>query len=505
MRSDCPDVDAGALYHYRLGSDAALYPDPASRSQPERPMGASQVVDPHAFAWTDDAWKGVTHRGPGALRDACRHVHAGRHLGGGGREAALPEGPRRHRGQHDAGQRVPGPLRLGLRRRRPLRPHPPLRHAGRPPALRRPRPRARPRRDPRRRLQPHRARREFPQSLRPGLFHRPPRHRMGRGAELRRAERHRHARPRRSPTPPIGSPNTISTGSGSTPPRTSTTTPTITSWRRWAARHARRPGRARSSSWPRTSRRIPISCARSTRAAPGSTACGTTTCTTPPWWRRPGATNSTTPTTKARRRSSSRRRNTAICSRARPTAATTGRAASLALDLAPDAFVTFVQNHDQVANAARGWRLHQLTSHPRARALTALSLLMPGTPMLFQGQEFWASAPVPLLRRPSAGTGRAGAARDATTTWRNFASLATASGQKQLADPEADDTFERCKLDWSEAERNAPIVAMHRDLLALRRTDRAFDVPPPPHDRWRRHRTGRLRAPLLRDRTATTG
>src|SRR5262249_23547519 len=57
----------------------------------------------------------------------------------------------------------------------------------------------------------------------------------------------------------------------------------------------------------------------------------------------------------------------------------------------PWAFVTFLQNHDQVANSACGVRGHQLTSPGRWRAMTTLFLLMPGTPMLFQGQEFAAS------------------------------------------------------------------------------------------------------------------
>ena len=145
----------------------------------------------------------------------------------------------------------------------------------------------------------------------------------------------------------------------------------------------------------------------------------------------------------------------------------------LALDLMPDAFVTFVQNHDQVANSARGWRLHQLTSQPRARALTALSLLMPGTPMLFQGQEFWASAP--FLYFADHQSDLAAMVRKGRHEYMaNFPSLATQSGQKQLVDPEADSTFEVCKLDWREVETNAPIVAMHRDLLRLRRTHRAF-------------------------------
>ncbi len=64
-----------------------------------------------------------------------------------------------------------------------------------------------------------------------------------------------------------------------------------------------------------------------------------------------------------------------------------------ALDIAPPAFIAYLQNHDQVANSARGERLHELTTPGRLRALTALQLLGPATPMLFQGQEFAASSP----------------------------------------------------------------------------------------------------------------
>src|SRR5260370_23924964 len=59
-----------------------------------------------------------------------------------------------------------------------------------------------------------------------------------------------------------------------------------------------------------------------------------------------------------------------------------------ALDLPPASFINFLQNHDQVANSGTGQRCHDLTSPGRYRALTALLLLGPGTPMLFQGQEF---------------------------------------------------------------------------------------------------------------------
>src|SRR5687767_10684528 len=53
-----PEVAAGASYRFRLdGGDA--YPDPASRAQPEGVHGASAVVDPAAYPWEDDEWRGV--------------------------------------------------------------------------------------------------------------------------------------------------------------------------------------------------------------------------------------------------------------------------------------------------------------------------------------------------------------------------------------------------------------------------------------------------------------
>src|SRR5262249_49912325 len=64
-----------------------------------------------------------------------------------------------------------------------------------------------------------------------------------------------------------------------------------------------------------------------------------------------------------------------------------------ALDIAPASFVVYLQNHDQIANSARGGRVDQLTSPGRYRAMTALMLLGPNTPMLFQGQEYGASQP----------------------------------------------------------------------------------------------------------------
>jgi acetyl esterase/lipase len=66
-----------------------------------------------------------------------------------------------------------------------------------------------------------------------------------------------------------------------------------------------------------------------------------------------------------------------------------------ALDLPPEAFVSFIQNHDQVANSAAGLRCHALAAPGHFRALSALTILMPGTPMLFMGGT--SDMNVPLL------------------------------------------------------------------------------------------------------------
>jgi maltooligosyltrehalose trehalohydrolase len=148
-----------------------------------------------------------------------------------------------------------------------------------------------------------------------------------------------------------------------------------------------------------------------------------------------------------------------------------GRRRGTAADaVAPEQLVTFLQNHDQVAHSLRGLRLHQLTSPGRHRALTALWLLAPGTPLFFQGQEFSASAPFLFFadHHPElAAQVRAGRAEFLA----QFPTIASAPARALLDDPASPATFERCKLDLGERARNAGVVALHRDLLRLRRED----------------------------------
>jgi maltooligosyltrehalose trehalohydrolase len=137
--------------------------------------------------------------------------------------------------------------------------------------------------------------------------------------------------------------------------------------------------------------------------------------------------------------------------------------------------VTYLQNHDQVANSARGERLHRLTSPGRHRAVTALLLLAPGTPMLFQGQEFSASAPFLYFADHAGDLGRLVRA-GRTKFLAQFPAIATPEAYACLADPADPESFARCKLDHAERERHAEAVALHHDLLALRRGDPALSA-----------------------------
>ena len=145
-----------------------------------------------------------------------------------------------------------------------------------------------------------------------------------------------------------------------------------------------------------------------------------------------------------------------------------------ALDIRPERFVQYLQNHDQLANSPRGLRIHELTSPGRLRAMTALWLLMPGTPLFFQGQEFAASAPF-LYFNDGPREAAARVAEGRAKFLAQFRSYARPEIQANLPDPAVRSTFERCRLDLAERRSHAAIYALHRDLLRLRRELRRHD------------------------------
>jgi maltooligosyltrehalose trehalohydrolase len=132
--------------------------------------------------------------------------------------------------------------------------------------------------------------------------------------------------------------------------------------------------------------------------------------------------------------------------------------------------ITFLDNHDQVANSLYGRRSHQNTSAGMYRTLTALFLLTPQTPMLFMGQEFGARSPF-LYFADHEGELRTAVKRGRQEFLEQFNAIATPDALALLTDPADETSFVRSKLSWREDAKDASIVALHRDLLSLRKSD----------------------------------
>ncbi|MDQ3212422.1 MAG: malto-oligosyltrehalose trehalohydrolase [Acidobacteriota bacterium] len=152
------------------------------------------------------------------------------------------------------------------------------------------------------------------------------------------------------------------------------------------------------------------------------------------------------------------------------------RRGTSSLDLPPHTFIAYMENHDQVANSAFGRRLHQLSSPARYRALAALTLLGPATPMLFQGQEFSSTAPF-LYFADHREELRTPIRKGRREFLQQFASLSDPDVLPALPSPVDRATFERCKLDLSERQSHPAAYAMHRDLLDIRRKTPAISHP----------------------------
>ena len=144
------------------------------------------------------------------------------------------------------------------------------------------------------------------------------------------------------------------------------------------------------------------------------------------------------------------------------------------LGIPPDVFVCFLGNHDQIANTGKGERLRFQTSPARYRAMTALLLLGPWTPLLFQGEEFGASNPFLFFADIGDASVRDAIRRGRAEWLAPFLSVTEKEALRTLPAPDDPTVFARCKLDFSERERNGELYSLHIDLLKLRREDSRF-------------------------------
>jgi len=135
-------------------------------------------------------------------------------------------------------------------------------------------------------------------------------------------------------------------------------------------------------------------------------------------------------------------------------------------------FVTFLQNHDQIGNRPFGERITALAPDYKVRAILATLLLAPLPPLLFMGEEWGASTPFLFFCDFEPALARA-----VTEGRRNefgaFAEFADPQARARIPDPAAAESFERSKLRWDEieAEPHRAWLEYYRRLLAIRRTE----------------------------------
>ncbi|MHB8824901.1 MAG: malto-oligosyltrehalose trehalohydrolase [Thiobacillus sp.] len=138
--------------------------------------------------------------------------------------------------------------------------------------------------------------------------------------------------------------------------------------------------------------------------------------------------------------------------------------------LPPQVFVSFLQNHDQIGNRAFGERIGQLAPAPAVRAAAAVYLLAPAIPMLFMGEEFAAATPF-LFFCDFGGELREAVTEGRRREFRKFARFADEATQAAIPDPNQAETFAHSTLDWAslgDPERSDWLV-YYRELLRLRR------------------------------------
>ena len=133
-------------------------------------------------------------------------------------------------------------------------------------------------------------------------------------------------------------------------------------------------------------------------------------------------------------------------------------------------FVVCVQNHDQVGNRAMGDRLHHGVDAATWRAVSALLLTSPTTPLLFMGQEWAASTPFRYFTDLEPELGRL-VTEGRRREFKDFPEFADPAARERIPDPQARETFESSQLRWDEREHaeHAPVLSLYKALLALRR------------------------------------
>ena len=140
-------------------------------------------------------------------------------------------------------------------------------------------------------------------------------------------------------------------------------------------------------------------------------------------------------------------------------------------DLPPHAFVSFLQNHDQIGNRAFGERLTSLCHESEAlRAATALMLLAPMIPLMFMGEPWGSRVPFQYFTDHADDTLARQVREGRRREFARFAAFADPEMRERIPDPNESATFERSRTSAIEDDVQARIHGDEvRHLLRVRR------------------------------------
>jgi malto-oligosyltrehalose trehalohydrolase len=137
--------------------------------------------------------------------------------------------------------------------------------------------------------------------------------------------------------------------------------------------------------------------------------------------------------------------------------------------LPPGAFVSFLQNHDQVGNRAFGERIATIANPEAIRAAMAILLLAPSPPLLFMGEEFGTETPFLFFCDFEKGLAQAVTA-GRRNEFARFTPFNDPSARAGIPDPNGARTFENSRLDWDvlDEPKHREWLSYYRNLLKLR-------------------------------------
>jgi maltooligosyltrehalose trehalohydrolase len=144
--------------------------------------------------------------------------------------------------------------------------------------------------------------------------------------------------------------------------------------------------------------------------------------------------------------------------------------------LPPQAFILFLQNHDQIGNRPLGERLISLIPEAPLRAALALVALSPMVPMFFMGEEWGCRTPFLFF------TSHRGDLADRVREGRraefaHFAGFADPQRRAKIPDPNAPDTFEASIPQRDDTADATGWTTWFTDLLACRQAHLTPHLP----------------------------